>query len=187
MVFLCRREDLVKVFHRLQRPTHTYTGCGGSCAHLSSPLRAVFTDKSLSRVWQEEWRSTSSSQVLLLWPRKCLKTGSRSRCHPPLVSVGWSCWKTVQECPPSSWLTGSTGSDGCEYPRVRPSVRARAPCVYLCVVFICVVRIGRAAFSQEPAWAQWAQSAAPGPVINAASGDWKTAGWKGFSSLQHPT
>ena len=65
-----------------------------------------------------------------------------------------------QECPRAAdwltdWLTGFAGWIA----------------VYVCAcVFKCVVRIRRAPFSQEPPWAHWAQSAAPGPVINAASG-----------------
>lgn len=46
-------------------------------------------------------------------------------------------------------------------------------CVCVCFLFnyFYVVRIRRASFSQEPARAQRAQSAAPGPVIITASGD----------------
>lgn len=142
-------------------------------------FRSVSNDKSFTEVWREESRSTSSRIPLVrLW--KWLQTSSRPpRCASLLVSAGWSCWRQTGMSPScwlTDWLTGSSSG----------RARARTCRACLCVVFICVVRSRRAAFSQEPAWAQWAQSAAPGPVINAASGDWKTAGWKGFSSLQHP-
>lgn len=87
------------------------------------------------------------------------------RRHSPPVSAGWSCWRHDRNVHAqlTDWLRWLRRARAC----------ARASCsLFMCVCFffLCVVRIRRAAFSQEPAWAQWAQSAAPGPVINAASG-----------------